>query len=123
MAANTAFEAITKRFAYYAKEPVSKYQAVQWSTTGDLELATSGEGPLAGVVEYGTDKVNEMATVVTGIYPCIAAAPITKGSYIEFAAGKAKSVAIGVAYGIALNDADTNTLVGVNIFDSPFTIS
>ena len=64
--ANTAFEAITKRLAYYTDAAIDKYYGVQWGADGKLEKA-DGTRPFAGIVEYGTDAANQMATVVAGI--------------------------------------------------------
>ena len=65
--ANTAFEAITKRQAYYSAQKLDKYYGVQWSTSGRLEPA-DGSRPFAGVVEYGTDDAEQMDVIILIIF-------------------------------------------------------
>ena len=125
MAANTAFEAITKRLAYYTNAAIAKYHGVQWAADGTLELA-DGTKPFAGIVEYGTDAANEMATVVMGIFPGIAKeANLAKGTYVTFEDGLLVKATSGTAaLGITLSaGSKANDLVGVSLFDAPYTVS
>lgn len=114
---NTAFESITSRSAWYTSEAIEKYRAVQWGTDGRLALA-DGSQPVAGIVEYGTENADELATFVTGTYPVTANGAITTGDKISFSAGKATK-ASGTAYGIALNDANADEIVSVALFAVP----
>ena len=118
-----AFEMPSKRMAYYTSAAITKYLAVQWSTAGLLEVA-DGTKPFAGIVEYGTENANELATIVTGIYPVVASGVITAGDYVSFTAGKAVKVTTGKAFGKAISTtAAADELVGVVTFDAPFTIA
>lgn len=120
---NTTFEAITKRMAYYTNAAISKYYGVQWNSDGLLELA-DGTKPFAGIVEYGADAAGQLATTVMGIYPGIAStADMPKGAYISFKDGKLVTVTSGTALGITVSaGTKVDDLVGVALFDAPFTI-
>lgn len=113
----TAFQSITSRLAWYTDKAIEHYYAVQWGTDGRLTLA-DGTRPFAGIVEYGNNGADQMATIVTGIFPVVAGVEITTGDMIAFTAGAAVK-ANGAAYGIALNDAKQGTLVGVALFATP----
>lgn len=114
---DTAFQSITTRQAWYTATAIAPYHAVQWGTDSRLTLA-DGSGPFAGIVEYGTEAEDQIATVVTGIFPVAAAEDIAVGDKITFTAGEAVK-ATGAAYGIAINKATKGTLVGVALFNTP----
>ena len=123
--ASTAFEAITKHLAYYTDAAIDKYFGVQWGADGKLEVA-DGTRPFAGIVEYGTEAADQIATVVTGIYPGIAStANLAAGTYVKFTAGKLVTAASGTtALGITLSAGTAiGDLVGVALFDAPFTVA
>ena len=122
--ANTAFEAITKRQAYYSAQKLDKYYGVQWSTSGRLELS-DGSRPFAGVVEYGTDDAEQMATVVMGIYPCVAGeANLAANTLVTFSDGKVVKAASGTALGMTISaGTSVDDLVGVVLFDAPYSIT
>lgn len=120
--ANTAFEAITKRQAYYTSAKIDKYYGVQWGTDGRLELA-DGTKPFAGVVEYGTDGADQMATIVMGIYPCIAGeANLAEGAYVKFQAGKVVKATDTAQGQLVSAGAKVDDLVGVVLFDAPYKV-
>lgn len=123
--ADTAFEAITSRQAWYAAAPVDRYYGVMLDATGKYALA-DGTRPFAGVVQYGAENAGDMCTVVRGTFPMVAKETLAAGDYVTVEGGKAKKTtdvtkAIGVALTAATVGTGTNepdVLVGVSIFES-----
>lgn len=123
--ADTAFEAITSRQAWYAAAPVNKYYGVMFDATGKYALA-DGTRPFAGIVQYGAENAGDMCTVVRGTFPMVAKETLVAGDLIGVDAGKAKKVTdASTAIGVALTGATVGTgtnqpdvLVGVSIFES-----
>lgn len=124
MAKDTAYEAITSRTAWYAGAALTKYDAVMLNAAGKYVKA-DGTRPFAGIVEYGCDAADQVATVVRGIYPGVANAAITAGAYLKCVAGKwAPTATVGdVVLGVALTAATASgETVSVQMLETPFTI-
>lgn len=122
--ANTAFEAITTRQAWYASEEVAKYDAVEFGDDGKYQKA-DGTGIFAGVCEYGCEAADRMITVVKGTYPVVASATVKAGDKLGVDAdnpGKMKPGATAVC-GIALNDADKDELVSLSMVEAQPTVT
>lgn len=118
--ANTAFEAITIRQAWYATAVLDKYTATEFGADGNIVTAT-GAGQFAGIVEYSNNNAGEMVTVVKGMYPAIASVDITKGDAVTIDSanpGKFKKAATGnTLYGTAMNTAAAGALFTVAMAD------
>lgn len=121
--ADTAFEAVTTRQAWYASVALAKYDAAQHAADGRFEKA-DGTRPFAGIVQYGTDKAGDMATVVRGTFPGVANAAVTAGAVVMTVAGKFAVATTGkTAVGIALTAAAAGELFAVSILETPFTVA
>lgn len=121
--ANTAFEAITTRQAWYASQQLDKYTAVMLGADGKYAKA-DGTRPFAGIVQYPADKAGDMCTVVRGTFPGIAAEAITAGAYVKVDAGQFKVGDAATAVGIALTAATgANELVAVNMLETPAPVT
>lgn len=123
----TAFEAITTRLSWYAAEKIEKYQAVQFDTDGKFEVA-DGTRQFAGLVQYGAEEADLMATVVKGTFPAIADGAIAAGDYVTLSTdGSFKKAEQGLAdvvvYGIALTDASDEFLFTLSLFETTTTIA
>lgn len=120
----TAFQAITTRQAFTAAVAVAKYDAVELDANGKLALAT-GALPFMGMVEYGANAADEMATVVRGIFPGVATEDVTTGDYLVIDgahAGKFKVAGTSAkVVGIAQSDATAGDTLAVLILETPFT--
>lgn len=117
--ADTAFEAITTRQAWYASEVIHKYDAVMLGSDGRYALA-DGTRPFAGICQYPAENKGDMCTVVRGTFPGVAAEAITAGAFVTVDKGKFKVGTAANAVGIALTPADEeDTLVGVSMLESP----
>lgn len=125
--ADTAFEAITSRQAWYASEPVARYHGVMLDATGKYAPA-DGTRPFAGVVQYGAENAGDMCTVVRGTFPMVTKESIAAGDYVGVDDGFAvkvtdASAAIGIALTSATaaedaDDDDQGLLVGVSMLES-----
>lgn len=119
MAENTAFEAITTRSAWYAGEALAKYDAVEYGAAGKFVKAT-GSKPFAGIVQYGCDEADQMATVVRGAFPGVAESPVEAGDLVGVSAGKFKKASGSAAVGVALTPAKAaDDLFTVQILETP----
>lgn len=123
--ADTAFEAVTSRNAWYAGEGLTKYQAAMINSSGKFVKA-NGTRPFAGMVEYGCDAADEVATVVRGVYPGIAGADLTAGQYVKPGTGATAgmwiaTVATDSVIGIALTAAVTGATASIQMLETPFT--
>ena len=119
--ANTAFEAITSRQAWYAGEPVAKYDAVMIGTDGKY-MKADGTRPFAGIVQYGAEAADRMCTVVRGTFPGVAANTIAAGDPLKVSAGKFDKQTTGEAVGIALTGGAADELIAVSILETPFSV-
>lgn len=119
--ADTAFEAITTRQAWYAGEAVEKYDAVMIGTDGRYKKA-DGTRPFAGIVQYGAEEAGRMCTVVRGTFPGVAASAIAAGDPLKVSAGKFAKQTTGEAVGIALTAGNTDELVAVAMLETPFSV-
>ena len=116
----TAFESITTRLAWYANEPVAKYDAVMHDADGQLAKA-DGTGPFAGICQYG-GNAGDMVTVVRGIFPGVLSADGLVGAKLTLDtganAGKFKTaVADDKVYGVLLYAAKAGDLAAVSMVD------
>lgn len=117
--ADTAFEAITTRQAWYASEAVNKYDAVMLGSDGRYAKA-DGSRPFAGIVQYPAESAGDMCTVVRGTFPGVAAEAIAAGDYVKVSAGKFAVGTASDAVGVAISPAnDADELVGVMMLESP----
>lgn len=119
---STAFEAITTRQAWYAGEPIAKYDAAMYNSAGKLVKA-DGTGQFAGIVQYGAETDADMTTVVKGTFPAVCSVDIAEGSKVTVDSvnpGKFKvAVAGNVVYGIALTSAIKDNLFTLSMADVP----
>ena len=124
---NDMAELIFKAFITSVSTYLSKVKISKEDEAVVLELTdVSGNFKFAGIVEYGTDAANEMATVVMGIFPGIAKeANLAKGTYVTFEDGLLVEATSGTAaLGITLSaGSKANDLVGVSLFDAPYKVS
>lgn len=122
----SAFEAITTRQAWYASEEVEKYDAVMFDAAGKYVKA-DGTGVFQGIVQYGAETANDMATVVKGTFPAIGSVDISAGDKVTIDAtkpGRFKVAATGAAvYGVALTDGKADNLFTLTMNDVPLTIA
>ncbi len=118
-----AYEMITDRLSHYSASALAKYDAVMLGTDGRYAKAT-GDAPFVGIVEYGVDGMDEMVTVVKGIFPGKAGADIAaKGTLLAVNAGTFLTAVAGdVAVGVALAPATSGNLVSVHMID-PFVVA
>lgn len=119
--ADTAFEAITTRQAWYAGEAVEKYDAVMIGTDGRY-MKADGTRPFAGIVQYGAEEAGRMCTVVRGTFPGVAANTIAAGDPLKVTAGKFDKQTAGEAVGVALTAGNTDELIAVAMLETPFTV-
>lgn len=120
--ADTAFEAITTRQAWYAAEAVNKYDAVMHGEDGRYKKA-DGTRPFAGIVQYGAEAAGNMCTVVRGVFPGVAHEAIAAGDPLTVNAGKFAKQTAGEAVAIALTAAaNADELLSVSILETPFTV-
>lgn len=119
--ADTAYEAVTSRQAWYAAEAVSKYDAVMIGTDGRYKKA-DGSRPFAGIVQYGAENAGDMCTVVRGTFPGVAKAAITAGALVKPDAGQFTTTTGADAVGIALTAASAaGELFAVSMLETPYT--
>lgn len=125
--ANSAFDAITTRNAWYSGVALAQHEAVMYDAAGKYVKA-DGSRPFAGIVEYGCDAADQMVTVVRGVFSGIAASKITAGAYLvlgtDTSAGCwAPTTTTGTAViGIALTAATAGETLAVQMLETPFTI-
>lgn len=117
--ADTAFEAITTRQAWYASEVINRYDAVMLGDDGKYAKA-DGSRPFAGICQYPAETAGDMCTVVRGTFPGTAAEEIDVGAYVTVDAGLFKTGDASTAVGIAISPAGAKgELVGVMMLESP----
>ena len=119
--AETAFEAITTRQAWYAGEAVSTYDAVMIGADGRF-MKADGTRPFAGIVQYGAEEADRMCTVVRGTFPGVAANAIAAGDPLKVSAGQFDKQTAGEAVGVALTGGKTGELIAVMMLETPFTV-
>lgn len=122
---NTAFESITTRQAWHAAEVLEKYEAVMFDPDGKFALA-DGTGQFAGIVQYGAEAIDNIATVVKGIFPAIGSEDIVAGP-VTIAAATPGQFRMAVAadgetpadvvYGTALTTSDADGLFALAMAD------
>lgn len=110
---NTAFEAITSRQAWHAAEALPKYYAVMVDTNGKLAKA-DGTRPFVGIVQYGAEAADDVATVVRGSFPAIATVEVSAGALLTLDSNNAGKFKVAAAddtvYGVALTSAAAGNL-------------
>lgn len=110
---NTAFEAITSRQAWHAAEALPKYYAVMINADGKLAKA-DGTRPFVGIVQYGAEAADDVATVVRGSFPAIATTEILAGDLLTLDSSNAGKFKVAAAndtvYGVALTGATAGNL-------------
>lgn len=107
-----AFEVITTRVAWAAAEALEAYEVAEIGVDGTFVKGT-GAKPFVGIVQYGAESAGDMATVVTGIFPVMASAAVTKGDRVMCDSanpGKVKpALAANDSFGIAVMDIAVGT--------------
>lgn len=116
---NTAFEAITTRQSWYAKEAVAQYDAVEIGEGGKYQKA-NGSGIFAGICEYGCEAEDRMITVVKGTFPVVVSEDVTAGNKLVVDDANPGQMKVGTANicGIALNDASEGELTALSMVES-----
>jgi len=116
----TAFEAITEKTAWYAAETLDRHMAAEFDANGKL-INAKGAGQFVGIVQYGAENIDDMATVVKGIFPAIGSVEITAGAKVTIDTanpGKFKVATTGdMVYGTALSAAAAGDLFSLAIAD------
>jgi len=111
MANNTAYQMIVSRMPVIAGAALAQYDAVELNTAGKAVKA-AGAGQFVGIIEYGADAADNMATAVKGAFPGVAAEVITAGAKVTVGTGETAGkfvvadTAGNVVYGTALTAAD-----------------
>lgn len=123
--ANSAFEAVTSRHAWYAAGEINKYSAVQYGADGKLELA-DGTGLFAGIVQYGAENAGEMITAVKGAFPAVGSEDITEGDKLTIDVNNPGMFKVAAAkdlvYGVAITGATAGDLFTIATSEVTLTI-